>query len=114
MKPCEGGVVPFSWWQAFSFNTLPGLAEYLAITFRVCSLRLLPRYKLGDWQLHGVLGEHQCAERHCQTNLSGPAKGADLRCSGRQLTPLNQGGRAVLFEDIAAVEMAAEVEVVVD
>jgi adenylate cyclase len=26
--------------------------------------------------------------RHCQTNLNGPAKGAGLRRSGRQLTPL--------------------------
>jgi hypothetical protein len=31
-----------------------------------------------------------------------------------ELTPLNQGGRAVLFEDVAGVEVAAEVEVVVD
>ena len=49
---------------------------------------------------------------HCQTNLNGPAKGAGVRRSGRQLTPLGQGGRTVLFEDIAAVEMAVVVEVV--
>ena len=36
--------------------------------------------------------------RHCQTNLSGPAKGAGLRRSGRQLTPLGQGRRTVLGE----------------
>ena len=53
-------------------------------------------------------------ERHCQTNLSGPAKGAGLRRSGRQLTPLGQGGRTVLFEDVAAVEVTVVVEVVVD
>ena len=53
-------------------------------------------------------------ERHCQTNLSGPAKGAGLRRSGRQLTPLGEGGRTVLFEDVAAVEVAVVVEVVVD
>jgi hypothetical protein len=41
--------------------------------------------------------------RHCQSNLSGPAKGAGLRRSGRQLTPLGQGRRTVLFEDIATV-----------
>ena len=52
--------------------------------------------------------------RHCQTNLSGPAKGAGLRRSGRQLTPLGQGGRTVLFEDVAAVEVTVVVEVVVD
>jgi hypothetical protein len=51
---------------------------------------------------------------HCQTNLNGPAKGADLRRSGRQLTPLGQGGSTVLFEYIAAVEVAIVVEVVVD
>ena len=51
---------------------------------------------------------------HCQTNLNGPAKGAGLRRSGRQLTPLGQGGRTVLFEDVAAVEVTVVVEVVVD
>ena len=34
--------------------------------------------------------------------------------SGRQLTPLGQGGRTVLFEDIAVVEVTVVVEVVVD
>ena len=57
---------------------------------------------------------NEARERHCQTNLNGPAKGAGLRRSGRQLTPLGQGGRTVLFEDIAAVEVAVVVEVVVD
>jgi len=52
--------------------------------------------------------------RHCQTNLSRPAKGAGLRRSSRQLTPLGQGDRTVLFEDIAAVDVAVVVEVVVD
>src|SRR5680860_429393 len=50
---------------------------------------------------------------HCQTNLSGPARGAGLRRSGRQLTPLGQGGRTVLFEDVAAVEVTVVVEVIV-
>ena len=54
------------------------------------------------------------AKRHCQTNLSGPTKGADLKRSGCKLTPLGQGGRTVLFEDVAAVEVAVVVEVVVD
>ena len=52
--------------------------------------------------------------RHCQTNLNGPAKGAGLRRSDRELTPLGQGGRTVLFEDVAAVEVTVVVEVVVD
>ncbi len=51
---------------------------------------------------------------HCQTNLPGPAKGAGLRRSGRQLMPLGQGGGTVLFEDVAAVEVAVLIEVIVD
>ena len=51
---------------------------------------------------------------HCQTNLNWPAKGTGLRRSGRQLTPLGQGGGAVLIEDVAAVELAVLVEVVVE
>ena len=39
---------------------------------------------------------------------------AGLKRSGRQLTPFGQGGRTVLSEDVAAVEVAVEVEVVVD
>ena len=42
------------------------------------------------------------------------AKGAGLRRSGRQLTPLGQGGSAVLLEDVAAVEVTVLVEVIVD
>ena len=37
-----------------------------------------------------------------------------MRRSGRQLTPLGQGGRTVLLEDIAAVEVTVLVEVIVD
>jgi len=37
-----------------------------------------------------------------------------VRRSGRQLTPLGQGGRTVLFEDVATVEVAVVVEVIVD
>ncbi len=51
---------------------------------------------------------------HCQTNLNGSAKGAGLRRSGRQLTPFSERGSTVLFEDVAAVEVAVLVEVVVD
>ncbi len=52
--------------------------------------------------------------RQCQTNLKRNAKGASLRCSGRKLTPFGQSGRSVLLEDIAAVEMAVLVELIVD
>ena len=61
-----------------------------------------------------ITGQLPYRTGHCQTNLSGPAKGAGLRRSGRQLTPLGQGGRTVLFEDVAAVEVTVVVEVVVD
>ena len=56
----------------------------------------------------------QPPEGHCQTNIDGAAKGSGLRRSGCKLTPLGQGGRAVLSEDIAAVEVTVVVEVVVD
>ena len=51
---------------------------------------------------------------HCQTNLSRPAKVAGLRRSGRQLTPLGQDGGAVLLEDVAAVEVAVLIEMIMD
>ncbi len=51
---------------------------------------------------------------HCQTNLSRPAKGADPRRSGRQLTPFGQGGGTVLFEDVAAIEVAVLIEMIMD
>ena len=51
---------------------------------------------------------------HCQTNLTGPAKGADLKRPGCKLTPLGQGGRTVLLEDVAGVEVAVVVELIVD
>jgi len=51
---------------------------------------------------------------HCQTNLTGPAKGADLKRSSCKLTPFREFGSAVLFEDVAGVEVTVEVEVVVD
>jgi len=65
-----------------------------------------------EWACEGCRSE--AFKRHCQTNLNGPAKVAGLKRSGRQLTPLGQGGRTILFEDVAAVEVAVVVEVVVD
>jgi hypothetical protein len=54
------------------------------------------------------------AARHCQTNGNRPAKGAGLRRSGRQLTPLGQGGGTVLFEVPAVVKMTFLVEMIMD
>src|SRR5680860_520509 len=52
------------------------------------------------------------ASWHCQTNLNGPAKGADLKRSGCKLTPFRECGSAVLLEDFAAVQVAVLVEVI--
>jgi len=51
---------------------------------------------------------------HCQTKTALCQKPYKLAVSGRQLTPLGQGGGTVLFEDVAAIEVAVLVEVVVD
>ncbi len=51
---------------------------------------------------------------HCQTNLNRPAKGAGPRRSGRQLTPLGQGGGTVLSEDVAAIEVTVLIEMIMD
>ena len=52
--------------------------------------------------------------RHCQTNLNRPAKGAGPWRSGRQLTPLGQGGGTVLSEHVAAIEVAVVIEMIMD
>ena len=41
-------------------------------------------------------------------------EGCRLRRSGRKLTPLSQSGRVVLLEDVAAIEMTVQVEMIVD
>ena len=51
---------------------------------------------------------------HCQTNLNRPAKAAGRWRSGRQLTPLGQGGGTVLSEDVAAIEVTVMIEMIVD
>ncbi len=51
---------------------------------------------------------------HCQTNLNRPAKGAGPTRSGRQLTPLAQGGGTVLSEDVAVIEVTVLIEMIMD
>jgi len=51
---------------------------------------------------------------HYQTKTALCQKPYKLAVSGRKLTPLGQGGSSVLLEDIATVEVAVVVEVVVD
>ncbi len=62
----------------------------------------------------GFASELNMSRGHCQTKTALCQKPYEPVVSGRQLTPLGQGGSAVLLEDIAAVEVAVLVEVVVD
>lgn len=73
-------------------TVIEGTAEVMAPTRKICQDRI----------------------RHCQTNLNRPAKGANLRRSGRKLTPLGQGSSVIEFEVSAVVKMAFLVEVIVD
>ena len=57
---------------------------------------------------------NQDIQGHCQTNLNRPAKDAGSRRSRGELPPLGQGGRAVLLEDVAAIEVAFVIEMIVD
>ena len=50
----------------------------------------------------------------CQTNPNRHAKGGKLRRSGSQLTPFDQGGGTVLFEDVAVVEVTVLIEMIVN
>ena len=59
-----------------------------------------------------VAGGH--LRRHCQSKANRYPKVVIHPPSGRKLAPLSQGSGAVLLEDIAAVEVAILVEVVVD
>jgi hypothetical protein len=52
--------------------------------------------------------------RHCQTKANRYPKVVIHPPSGRKLAPLGQGSGADLLEDVAAVEVAILVEVVVD
>lgn len=53
-------------------------------------------------------------QRCCQSNANQSPKYTKARLSGRHLTPLSQGGGAVLLENVSAVEVAVVVEVIVD
>ncbi len=64
------------------------------------------------WTINGLATE--LGKGHCQTNLNERAMGAGLKRSSRQLTPFRECGSAVLFEDVAGVEVTVVVEVVVD
>ncbi len=73
---------------------------------------LIERFREVGLKLDG--DDWESIVRHCQTNLSRPAKGAGLRLSGRQLTPLGQGGGTVLSEDVAAIEVSVLIEMIMD
>ncbi len=59
-------------------------------------------------------GEPQGPSRRCQTKSNQSPKSGELRISGGKLAPFGQRDSAVMFEDIAAVEVAILIEVVVD
>ena len=52
--------------------------------------------------------------RRCQTKAIRYPKIVMHQLSGRKLPPVGQGSGAVLLEDVAAIEVAVLVEVVVD
>ena len=60
-----------------------------------------------------LTGKIQGNFRHCQTKANRYPKVVMHPPSGRKLAPLGQGSGAVLLEDVAAVEVAILVEVVV-
>ena len=63
------------------------------------------------------LGAHRHPGRRlgrCQPNANRSSKCQTTWRSGSQLTPLGQGGRAILIEDVAAAELTVPIEVVVD
>jgi hypothetical protein len=53
-------------------------------------------------------------ERCCQSNANQSLKWCATQLSGRQLAPFGHGRSAVLLESFAAVEMAVEIEMIVD
>ena len=52
--------------------------------------------------------------RCCQSNANQSPNHRTPVLSGRKLTPLGQGCRAVLLEDVTAIEVAVEIEVIMD
>ena len=58
--------------------------------------------------------DQELLPRHYQTNGRRLQNCWSQGFSGQQFTPLGQGGRAALLEDVAAIEMAVLIEVIVD
>ena len=66
------------------------------------------------WRKHyGGMGTDQL-KGHCQTKANRYPKVVMHPPSGRKLAPLGQGSGAVLLEDVAAVEVAVLIEMVMD
>jgi hypothetical protein len=51
---------------------------------------------------------------HCQTKSTQSAESGKLKISSRKLVPFSERGNAVLFVNVAAVEVAVVVEMIVD
>jgi len=59
-------------------------------------------------------GDMEARARYCQTKSNQGRKCRRAGLSGCQLTPLGQGCRMVMLEDVTAIEMTVQVEVIVD
>ena len=71
-------------------------------------------WKTPRWRRRLVSLAKKVSTGCCQSNANWSPKRPKQEISGRQLTPLSQGGGAVLFEDGAAGEVAIETEMVVN
>ena len=99
--------------ESFDFKAIPGLNKMLVLGSRARRLHRPPGEC--DPARPERRREDACrSRRHCQTNQAGPEEPAIKAYSGCKLTPLGQGGGSALFENVAAIEMALVVEMVVD
>ena len=56
----------------------------------------------------------ECLDRRCQSKANRYRRAVILRPSGRELPPLSQGSGAILLEDVAAVDVAVLIEMIMD
>ncbi len=81
--------------------------------WNVAAADMLPRAQDETVLKVAILSHIDAKGGWCQSNANQSPTHPKSRRSGRKLTPLSQGGRAALLEDISAVEVAVLIEVVV-